>query len=111
MGVANRPLLCFPDRSLHRIIAAVEVIWVGEVTVIGHIEMTCASPHKRTDDGFWEEEAIIITCFDSCDLNVRGDSNNADAVCSGGDRPGSVSAVPVVVIPGIGIWIRNAADA
>ena len=46
----DRAGLCLPDRALHRIVPAVEVERVGEVAVVGHIEVMRAGPHEGAHD-------------------------------------------------------------
>ncbi len=88
----------FPDRALYRIVLAVEVPWIGKVTVVGHVDVVGARPHERADDRLREEETVGVAGSDTGDLDVGSHTDDTDGVLGRRDRPCGVGAVTIEVV-------------
>src|SRR5438093_69322 len=75
-----------PDRALGRVVLAVEVVGVGEIAVVGHVEVVRAGPHEGAHHGLGEEETVRVARLDRCELDVGRDADDADAVLRGSYR-------------------------
>ena len=106
-------LLRLPDGVLHRIIAAVEQEGIGEVTVVGHIDVVSPCPNEGTYDGLGEKVSIGVAGLDASDPDMWRDSDDSDSVGRRRDSAGRVGAMAIVILRGdTGNWrTRHAVHA
>ena len=89
------------DIALRRVVQAVVQPWVGEVAVVGHVDVMGPCPHEGADDRIRKEVTRGIAGLDPGDSNMRGNPRESFAVVvRGRNRPRGVRAVAVVVGPG-----------
>src|SRR5512136_2748648 len=89
-GKADGTPLGLPDGALDRVILAVEIPGIGEIAVVGYLDVVRPRPHERAHYGFREEKAGRIASLDARDPDVRCYAHDADAVLGSGDCTGGV---------------------
>src|SRR5262249_47850092 len=110
LGEPDGPPFRYPDRPLPCVVAAVEQPRVGEVAVVGDVDVVGAGPHERAHHGLGEEESVGIAGLDARQLHVGRDAADTHGVLGSRDNAGGVGAVPVVVHPRCGVGVRGATD-
>ena len=82
-----------PNRTLTRVVAAVELPRVDEVAVVRDLHPVLGGPDEAADRRLGIDEARVVDDLDRGDLHARGHTGDADAVDRGCDRARDVRAV------------------
>src|SRR5262249_52759495 len=98
LSVVDGALLGLPDSALSGVIDAVEQPRIGEVAVVGYLDVVRGDPHEGADDHFRVEEAGVVSGLDTSDLDAGRGADDAQAIGRCGDRAGGVGAVASRVI-------------
>src|SRR5439155_2976051 len=100
LSESDSPLFRLPNCALNRIIAAVEQEWIGEVAVVGHVDVVRAGPDEGADNGLREEESLRVACFDACDTDVRRHTNDSKSIRRRRDGTRRMGPVTMVILGG-----------
>src|SRR6202022_3218259 len=98
-GEVHGTSLSLVDRALAWVVEAVVEPGVGEVRVVGDIHVVIAGPHEGANNSFGPEVPVRVACLDARDAHLGRDAQHSTLHPAGGDGPGGVCAVTVIVHP------------
>src|SRR5690606_38965936 len=92
-GVAQCTLHGLPDRTLPRVVDAVELPRVDVVAVVRDRHAVIRCPEVRADRSLGEDVAVVVDDLHGGDLHAGRHARDADAVDRGGDGARHVRSV------------------